>query len=216
MRTFEEVKSLVKEEILRHIFVCKIKCQKFGEIGQIAFDASIQDAINNLDNLDEVTTIEIGSGVNHLIDRIQCAYGKEQAAYHNNFELFMKEFIFDSVFVPESIFMLGITMEDLQCLKDTLPTERNYGDELRQRVNAVMKTTIPMAMEEEEAIREYENADDENKDQAFVKMRETQRDSGSLKLFEHLSILNTLANDQEYQEAKNRVSCKNKQLKLSK
>lgn len=216
MRTFEEVKSLVKEQILMNISAYEVKCQKFGEIGQVAFEAIIQDTKNNLDNLDEVTTIEIGSGVNYLIKRIQRAYGKDQAAYHNNFESFMKEFIFDSVFVPESIFMLGITMEDLQCLKDTLPTERSFGDKLRQRVNDVMKTTIPMAMEEEEAIKEFENATDENKDQAFVKMRETQRDSGSLKLFEHLSILNTLANDQAYQEAKNRVSCKNKQLKLSK
>ena len=66
-----------------------------------------------------------------------------------------------------------------------------------------MGTKIPMAGVEENALREWENASEENKEQAFVTLKEVQRDSGSLR---NGNTFYTLSNNQSYQEAKAHIS----------
>ena len=215
MKTFDEVKADIVS------FNSKLISQyqeKIVQSGVSDFDKNvankvIQTAQNNIDNIDEVTTIKIGSEVNSLIKYIQYGYSREGSEYHNQFDKFMEKWVLGEYdregnkkpgpAAVDYVYSLGITGEDLQCLKGTIPIKREFGDELRQRVNAVMGTKIPMSGVEENALKEWENATDETKEQAFVTLKEVQRDSGSLRSG---NTFYTLANNQMYQEAKSHIS----------
>lgn len=177
----------------------------------------ISNAQSNLNNIEEVTTIEIGYLVNSLLKHIRDSYRKDINNYFSDFEKFMEKWVvgeYDKdgkrtyTVVSNLVRGLGITSEDLQCLKDSLPNEETFGDVFRQRVNSAMGTNIPMAGVEESARREWDavqtNASEEDKERAYVAFKEIQRDAGSLK---HDSLVYfVLANNQAYQEAKEHIS----------
>lgn len=215
MKTFDEVKLDMSKFSTRLLteYQGKLNQPGISEFEQTVANKVVASLQSNLDNIDEVTTIKIGSEVNSLIKYIQYAYSREGSDYHNQFEKFMERWVLgeydrDGNKKPgpaavDYVYSLGITGEDLQCLKGTIPIEKEFGDVLRQRVNAVMGTNIPMAGVEETALREYQNASEENKAQAFVTLKEVQRDSGSLR---NGNSYYPLANNQAYQEAKANIS----------
>lgn len=211
MKTFEEIKSDITKFNMRLLTEYQEKLNQPGisEFDQIVANKVVTNAQRNLDNIDEVTTINIGSEVNGLIKQIQYAFSKDGSDYFNQFDKFMEKWVLGEYdkngnkkpgpAATGYVQSLGITSEDLQCLKGSVPIKYDFGDVLRQRANTVIGTNIPMASVEEKAEHELEAATEENKAQAYVKWMEIQRDSGSLR---NGNSYNVLATNQTYQEAK--------------
>ncbi len=180
-------------------------------------EMALQNYQNNLDNIDEVTTIEIGAATNSLIKGIQTAYSFHLPEYWRNFEEFVDKYVTGltsdgnlkngSYFGKQQCYELGLSKSDLLCFKGNNPMNTNPGDIFRQNINVNYGTNIPMSGIEQQALQEYESAvfsgDDVAKDQAMIKYKEIQRDAGSLKIGPEY---HPLATDQNYQEAINRVS----------
>ena len=180
--------------------------------------ARIADEIlKYLNNLDEMTIIEIGASTNSLIDAISRAYNDHLTDYHNNFERFMDDYIIGitedgqlksgAFYAQRECAVLGITTDDLEAIKGVAPNSEEVADILRQDVNEKLGTSIPMANEMYEAEVEYQAAldsgDKELENAALVHLKEVQRDSGKLRNGGKFYLL---ANDQDYQAAKAQTS----------
>ena len=197
MKTFEDVKKYIMSVELSTIsddqeFLDKpVGSSKADKAMYKLFQKEVQEAQHKIDNIDEVTTIEIGRQVNSFINLLTDYILRTRAGNLTDAENFKIRFMLDRYCL-----FLGITKEDLQCYKRA-DSGTSFGDAFRQRVNTIMGTNIPKAGVVEKAYREYENANEENKDQAYVTWKELQRDSGQLD--------GLLSDDQCYQEAKSRI-----------
>lgn len=219
MKTFDEIKSDLMDRYKMQLS----DIQKNLDSVDISEDvksnyARIADEIlKYLDNLDEMTIIEIGASTNSLIDAISRAYNDHLTDYHNNFERFMDDYIIgiteDGQLKPGAFYAqrecsaLGITTDDLEAIKGVAPNSEEAADILRQDVNEKLGTSIPMANEMHEAEVEYQAAldsgDKELENAALVHLKEVQRDSGKLRNGGKFYLL---ANDQQYQAAKAQTS----------
>lgn len=197
MKTFEDVKKYIMSVELRTISDYQKDLDK--PVGSSSTDKAmhtlwqkqVQEAQHKIDNIDEVTTIEIGRQVNSFINLLIDSTLRSRAGNLTDAEDFKIRFMLNRY-----VLFLGITKEDVQRCKRPY-TQTIFEDAFRQRVNTIMGTNIPMAGVVEKAYREYENANEENKDQAYVTWKELQRDSGQLD--------GLLSDDQCYQEAKSRI-----------
>ena len=98
---------------------------------------------------------------------------------------------------------LGITIEDLQCIKGLNPMDPEVINLFKTMVNEKLGTNIPMSGVLEQAQQEYESipvGDKEASAAAFVRLRELQRDEGDFHNSGYLSS-KLLATDPDYQEA---------------
>lgn len=197
MKTFEDVKKYIMSVELSTISDYQKDLDKpvgsssADKAMHTLFQKKVQEAQHKIDNIDEVTTIEIGRQVNSLINLLTDYILRTRAGNLTSVDDREIRFMLDRYCL-----FLGITKEDLQCYKRA-DSGTDFGDAFRQRVNTIMGTNIPMAGVVEKAYREYENANEENKDQAYVTWKELQRDSGQLD--------GLLSDDQCYQEAKSRI-----------
>ena len=202
MRTFEEFKS----SILRAKHNLMSRCQYEIKAGRLDDDEErvrrmvIRNRQLYIDNIDEVTTINIGATTNSLIRTIQKAYQQHSTDYLENFERFATEYIVgiidngeikrQSQFVNSSgnCNKLGIGVDELAtCFKGKSPMDNESGDFFRQLINLNYGTNIPMAGVQEQLLKDWKTSvyyesgsDQKTKDTAFVKLREAQRESGLL------------------------------------
>ena len=95
MKTFEEIKSDITKFNIRLLTEYQEKLNQPGisEFDQIVANKVVTNAQRNLDNIDEVTTINIGSEVNGLIKQIQYAFSKDGSDYFNQFDKFMEKWV---------------------------------------------------------------------------------------------------------------------------
>jgi len=182
---------------------------------------TIRNCQSNIENIDEVTAIEIGAETNSLINAIQAAYKIYLTEYWQDFEGFINNYVAgvtpdgerkSGAFYGQFQCMeLGVGVNDLLCFKGRDPMHDEAGDLFRQVINANYGTNIPMSGIEQQALQNYRAVafgDDEMaKAQALMQLREIQRDSGTLR---NGVIYYTLATDQSYQQAKD--ICSGKQL----
>ena len=197
MRTFEEVKEILANEGYRLRNVHQSELLKPGlrerEI-ENAYKRRLVDIEKILQNLDEVATIEIGDSVNKIIEQIKEKCKINYSDYLNNFHEFCGFHIMGTIKRDDNRFgarakseceCLGITLDDLQCLKGQNPvTDFNFGDQLRERVNYAMGTSIPMASELTTIEKEcsFNSMDDEiTRANKVVRLMEAKRDAGLLK-----------------------------------
>lgn len=185
--------------------------------------------LDDINNIDEVARIEIGALTTSLIEAIKTAIRYHRDDYEKDFNRFCFDYIgvfgVDNNNKPKGPLyadvecrLLGISIDDLSCLKNSNPEDESFGDNLRELININMGTNIPMAGVEEQANREYNEAKDGgNQDEiakAFVSLREIQRDSGTLRIKSvgapngdgRYCTYYVLANDEDYQSAKNALS----------
>lgn len=217
MKTFDEIKESFKKQQEDLMAEASTEVLRGGLEAPVErmLRSVAQDCENNIANIDEYTAIQIGAMTNYLILVIQRAYPLYAKGHHKNFEKFFEEHISgitkdgklkEGKYLGQSqCASLGINTEDVSCFKDIYPTMSNKACDLfRQLVNANFGTNIPMsgiverASEDYESVRSNENVDRTTKDQAYMHLREAQRDSGYIRTI--------LATDREYQEAKARCT----------
>lgn len=201
MRNFEEMQKHVEANLTSAMQRCmdELKKDNLTEPMKKGISVAIQDFQKYIDNIEEVTTIAIGSQTNRLIQQIQKAYRLNLKDYYNNFEKFIDEYVVKSDLGAE----LGVGVNELLCFKGRDPLDEKTGDLLRQIVNTNCGTNIPMSGIEEQAIKEYNSTgftDEIASAKAFVQLKEIQRDSGTLN--PGAMQYYPLATDQKYQEAK--------------
>ena len=174
---------------------------------------AIEECKKNIANVDEVSRIEVGSVVNTLIQKIQNAYKLHLNEYWSNFNRFMEDFVIgldregkprNGIFFGQGECLeLGLGLRELSCLQNQNPMDPKFGDSLRTLVNNTLGTNIPMAGVEEQALEDYNkvafSTDEVAKAEAFVHLKEVQRDAGTLRAG---GIYYPLANDINYQDAK--------------
>lgn len=223
MRTFEELQEIIKTNKTNTMQRVMQKLANGGltDFEEKASNMVIQDCQSSIENIGEVTTIEIGAETNSLIKAIQTAYQFHLTDYWQNFERFVNEYVTGltpdgklkngSYFGQNQCFTLGVGINELICFKGRNPMDYETGDLFRQIINANYGTHIPMNGVEQKALRDYEAVafgDDEiAKAEAFMHLKEVQRDSGALK---NGGTYYTLATNQSYQEAK--TMCTGKSL----
>lgn len=226
MRTFKEVKeAMIKDRIntISHN-ERELENDNLMNYQKDELREKIKKCRTELDNIDEVTTIEIGAATNSLIETIQrvsqiCSF----TGHLKDFDEFIKTYILGitsdgrrrgGVYLGlDSCLILGININDLSCFKefDSVRDSR-AGDRFREYVNTNCGTNIPMSGVLKKALDDYEEAVDGNYDEfviakALMHLKETQRDSGNLKLGEKYYIL---ATDLEYQAAKAKCKGRNR------
>ena len=219
MKTFDEVKAFVKaaQSTTMESAIEKLKNDDLKDFEERAYNSVVQNCQKNIENIEEVTTIEIGATTNSLIRSIQKAYQFHLEDYYQNFEGFIDDYVVGiapdgslkngAYFGQAQCFELGIGVNELLCFKGRNPMLDETGDLFRQTINANYGTNIPMASDAKQALQKYEAVafgdDEEAKDQVFIHLKEVQRDSGILRNGGEYYIL---ANDQAYQEAIERCS----------
>lgn len=178
-----------------------------------ALKRTIQECQSNIENIEEVTTIEIGATTNDLIDAIQKEYQANTGEYGELFERFINSRITgltpdgkhkEGLYIGQSACLeLGINDQDLMCLKGQIPVEGKTEDIIRQLVNANYGTNIPLSGVVEQAQRDYDSVkyreDEVAKAKALMHLKEVQRDAGILR---NGGAYYTLTTDQTYQDAK--------------
>ncbi len=221
MKTFEEVKVDLLAANVASIELAKAMLEVddySNEVRKIA-KMTMKNCQKIIENIDEATIITIGFNVNNLIEEIRDGYSMNEYDYYTQFDKFMDKYIFgekdetgnlkEGAFSCIYVDKLGITKEDLQCLRNNLPTNKDFGDELRYRVNLMMGTKIPTTDEITRIESEYFKADDRTVDQALVNYLEMQRDAGWLKVGKRFEFL---SDNEEYQIAKNRTLGRTRRL----
>lgn len=210
MKTFEEVKQALFNMqsqslgILNHnLEKARLENDKFGEGACKRF---IEATYIDLNNIDECTAIYIGFCTNQLIESIKRAHDFDTLEYYKDFDAFLKRYILgDGIesFGHGNCQILGVGINDLECFRGCNPNKDEPGDLFRQIINVNYGTTIPMAADlryvEQEQLERSEN------DKDLVYGKEVLRDAGKLYGNGNFS---PLAVDQEYQEAKTRISGK--------
>ena len=208
MKSFEKVQS---DLIAIGSMICS---QKDGSDNSNSIFKQLKDEI---DNAEEITTIEIGASTNALIEAIKKAYRHYLYDYWHDFDKFMNEYIIG--ITPDGKYksgthygtyeclLLGIGIEELSCFRGKNPLCAGTCNFFRDIVNANFGTNIPMSGVEYQAMNNYKDVifsnDTEAKDKALICLREVQRNSGSLKYDGEYHLLST---DKEYQDAKARCS----------
>lgn len=215
MKTFEEIQESIKAT---EVSIMQRAMQTLEESGledyeERAANITIQECQSNIENIEEVATIEIGAETNALIKSIQTAYQFHLVDYWQDFERFVDKYVTgltpDGKFKSGAYFgqsqclTLGVGINELICFKGRNPMSGETEDLFRQIVNSNCGTNIPMSGVAQQALQDYESVafgDDEMaKAQAFIHLKEVQRDSGLLR---NGRSYYTLATDQNYQDAK--------------
>ena len=187
MKTFEELKEELASEI-SHVLgnvMYEMHIGNNSDSKKTSLIMSAQNLQNYLDFIDEVTTIEIGADTNALI---------------KNFD----NSVIDFRSGPFGVLMnkLGLTSQDLECFRNNI-LANGTADNFRQHINANFGTNIPLSGVLEKLLENYNKALQSGNDleiaQAFVNLREAQRDAGVLS---NGGVFNLLAYDKEYQHAK--------------
>ena len=220
MKTFEEYKESCTEEITRDLQYAVNQCDdpKVSIHTKYKLRGFIEAQEKMLRNIDEFAVMEIGSTTNDLIEQIQLAYQLYPDEYFKDPESFITNRIIG--YTPDGkrldrtsyglgqCIELGITLNDLSFLKDRRPVDQETADMLRKNVNNILGTDIPLSGVEEQALKDYESSEDElSKAEAYVRLKELQRNSGKLK---NGGTYFFLADNQNYQEAK--AMCSGRQL----
>lgn len=216
MRTFEEIKETEKNTLMRLMQKSMQELEKGGlkDFEEQAAKQTIQESQRNIENIDELTTIEIGAVTNSLIKAIQTAYSFHSTDYWSDFERFIDKYVSGLTpegnqkngpyFAQSECYELGVGINELLCFKGKDPMSGETGDLFRQIINTNYGTNIPMSGIEQQALQDFNAVafgDDEiAKAKAFVHLREVQRDSGKLR--NGLGSYHLLATDQDYQDAK--------------
>ncbi len=220
MKTFEEYKESRTKEITRDLKYAVAQCDEPNVSIHTKYKlrSFIEAQENMLRNIDEVAVMGIGSTTNSLIEQIQIAYQLYPDEYFKNPESFITNRIIG--YTPDGKRLdrtsygqaecveLGITLNDLSFLKDRRPVDQETADILRKNVNNIFGTDIPLSGVEEQALKAYETSEDElSKADAYVRLKELQRNSGKLK---NGGTYFFLADDQKYQESK--AMCSGRQI----
>lgn len=235
MRTFEEVKSQIEyvNRMLLQRSVEKLendkkererptlggKHNRLSTIDKSVAELMIQECQNVLENLEEATRIEIGAATNGLIRLMQERYQEFPDLYFELFDDFLEKNITGMDREGNNVrycagvdlcMVLGVTNSELTCFKDSNPMNSEVGDYFRQMINKNFGTTIPMNGELEKASQDYEfyysGEDEVMKDQTFIKLKELQRDAGTLKNGPGYFLLGI---NSEYQEVKAKCTGRN-------
>lgn len=224
MKTFDEIKNKIIKNRLNLIKEFQVKLidpkNENDEIVKNTAKNFIQYNKNDLNHIDEVTTLFIARSVNNLVRDVQFGFYQDMDKYFNNFDIFVDNWV---IFTPPkpnveqsfpnhysiSFYDLGMTKDDLECLRGTNPDNIGFGDKLRQKVNDFYGINIPMDGELEKAKRklsEITDTDSIEYAQAFVNLKEVQRDTGE---FYNTQGAVIMSNIPQYQEAKARISGRN-------
>ena len=220
MRTFDDIQYMIETDKARLMERSRKELEAGGlqDYKEHANTMIIRDCQDYLDNIDEVTTIDIGATTNDLIRAIQTGYKLHQTYYWQNFKRFATEYIVG--LTPEGNFINGPYLAQIECYKLGIgvqelaayfegrnPFDDKTGDGFRNFVNTNLGTNIPMAGTVEKAREDWEAVafgdDLDAKDRAFCTLKEQQRDNGDLK---NGGIYYLLATNQTYQVAKARCS----------
>lgn len=205
MKTFEEIKKIVVDSESQCLRVTNAMIEKArlenDKLLEAAGKRSIEAIHTSLDNIDECTAIYIGSCTNHLIESIKEAHDIYTLEYYKDFDAFLKKYILSN----SNCIALGVGIKELQCFKECDPNKDEPGDLFRQIVNLNYGTNIPMAADLG-YVKQEELATSEN-DKDLVYGKEILRDAGDERVYRN-GLFYPLAVDQEYQEAKARISGK--------
>ena len=212
MKTFEEIKKIVVDSESQNLRVENAMIEKArlenDKLLEAAGKRGIEAIHTSLDNIDECTAIYIGSCTNHLIESIKRAHDFDTLEYYKDFDAFLKKYILgDGIesFGHGNCQILGVGINDLECFRGCNPNKDEPGDLFRQIINLNYGTTIPMAADlryvEQEQLERSEN------DKDLVYGKEVLRDAGDARFYRN-GLFYPLAVDQEYQEAKTRISGK--------
>lgn len=210
MRTFEEVKDNLKSQIsailkatIGEIEYDKMYNKKQYEKDQTTKIIGVQKMQSYLDNIDEVTIIRIGNDVNRIIEQFQNTIKTNPLNIYNNFYSTVQSWYMYSPIVLE-LHELDLKLSDFECFRTMNYTEAV--NKFIELMNVNFGTNIPLPGAVDEALNEYyEKTDEQEKAQAFMRLRELQRDSG---LLEHAGDFTLLNNDKAYQQAKEICSSK--------
>lgn len=214
MKTFEEIKKKVFDSESQGLRVTNAMIEKArlenDKLLEAAGKRSIETIHTSLDNIDECTAIYIGSCTNHLIESIKKAHDIYTLEYYKDFDAFLKKYILASgagAFIDAQSYCLhlGVGIKELQCFKGCDPNKDEPGDLFRQIINVNYGTNIPMAADLR-YVKQEELATSEN-DKDLVYGKEILRDAGDERVYRN-GLFYPLAVDQEYQEAKARISGK--------
>ncbi len=219
MKTFEDVKESVKnhQEYCKRVARETLGKENTSDFEKEVANSLLENAENNIEHLEEITTIEIGAETNSLIQAIQTAYKINLNEYWENFENFLDKYVVGitsdghlkngAYFGQSQCLKLGISRDDLSCFKGKDPLQNEAADFFRQKINAQFGTTIPMSSEEKKAYDDYNEvvfgSDELAKEKAFVQLKEIQRDSGTLRNGNTYYILST---NEAYKNAKASLS----------
>lgn len=204
MKTFEEIQEGIKTVRISSIKEAMEELEKsnLDVYARSAKNRAIEEYKRDIDNIEEIAIIEIGASANNFIRGMQTAYQAHPNDYSQNFEKFIDDYVLSGGLLQKERGTLGIGKDELLCFKDRNPMSNETGDLFRQIVNANFGTNIPMSNDEQEALQAYENVDRKDKlatAEAFVHLKEIERDSGALKTGESYY---PLVSDELYQEAK--------------
>ncbi len=210
MRTFEEVKDNLKSQIsaILKVTIGEIEYDKMYNKKQYEKDQTtkiigVQKMQSYLDNIDEVTIIRIGNDVNRIIEQFQNTIKTNPLNIYNNFYSTVQSWYMYSPIVLE-LHELDLKLSDFECFRTMNYTEAV--NKFIELMNVNFGTNIPLPGAVDEALNEYyEKTDEHEKAQAFMRLRELQRDSG---LLEHAGDFTLLNNDKAYQQAKEICSSK--------
>ena len=214
MRTFEEVKKSLSHSICNLITktISDIEdAEKYGKVERIKeLKEELQKLESYIANIDEVLTISIGNIAYKILDEFQKNIKKYPMDFYNNFYNIVRTWY---TFSPISVELgfLDIKISDLECFKSM-----NYTEAIAKFIelmNSNFGTNIPLPGAIDEALNEYYeksiNGDEKEKAQAFMNLREIQRDSGLLEIDDGTYLdFTLLATDESYQQAKEICSSK--------
>ncbi len=226
MKTFDEIKN----EITKHRLEGIERFQEQLVDPKNVADEEVKNTSKNyiqyckrdLDNIDELTTMKIARNINDLIKDIQYGFYQDIDKYFKSFDDFVNDWVINTPPVMNeeqsfpnhystSFYDLGMTKDDLECLRGTNPDTIDFGDKLRQKANDFYGINIPMGREVPKAKRELDeirDADSIEYAQAFVNLKEKERDAGEFwKGGVGIVIISDIP---QYQDAKKRISAKSR------
>lgn len=166
--------------------------------------------------------MKIARNINDLIKDIQYGFYQDIDKYFKSFDDFVNDWVINTPPVMNeeqsfpnhystSFYDLGMTKDDLECLRGTNPDTIDFGDKLRQKANDFYGINIPMGREVPKAKRELDeirDADSIEYAQAFVNLKEKERDAGEFwKGGVGIVIISDIP---QYQDAKKRISAKSR------
>lgn len=220
MKTFDEIKESVIKESYRRL---KASTEWFESKEsptpeeQKAYDDRKAEVARDIQFVDDAATFEIGRCTNRIIEGLKDTCNVDGNAYFNNYEKIISDVLFktnaaEEILPPQyyariksECDFLGITPNDLMCLKGMNPNNADLENTLKSMVNQSMGTTIPMAEEVETAKEEYSEAidsmDEVETAKKLIKYAELLHNSGSK--YKYLGI------NKEYLNAKEQVVGKN-------
>ncbi len=221
MEKYESVKQRMKDSIKFRIAECK-RGYEFWKKANNKFEmqgceGGIKILQNQLDNLDEITIIEIGKCTNRIIEVIQQAYLKNMWQYTNgSFEEFIHRHVTPikddgDISIRDRLARfecerIGIGLKDLLFFKGKDPTKEETVNQFLQIINEDYGVNIPMVGVEKQAQNELLNSIGKNEVESienYLRARELARDSGSCGI--------PLEMDAYYQEMKRKRIGKSKQ-----